>query len=151
MHEKEVEDEARIIMAFGTFDMVHPGHEDFFRQARALAPAARLVVSVARDSAVLRIKGSLPRTTDSMRRLKAAENPLVDIAILGDEEGYMDHIIDVAPDIIVLGYDQEGEYVHNLERDMRTLGLKTRIVRLNPYRPEQFKTSKLLGPNEEIS
>ena len=35
------------IMVFGTFDMIHAGHEDLFRQARALAKEPYLIVSVA--------------------------------------------------------------------------------------------------------
>ena len=42
------------IMVFGTFDIIHAGHEDLFRQARALAEDPHLIVSVARDSAAAR-------------------------------------------------------------------------------------------------
>lgn len=132
-------------MVFGTFDMVHAGHEDLFRQARALAPGARLIVSVARDSAVARVKGVRARNNESQRLASVQSHPLVDAAVLGDETGYIDHIAAVAPEIIALGYDQEGEYVRDLERDLRAAGLHTRIVRLHAYRPEEYKTSKLLG------
>src|SRR4051812_42180342 len=96
------------IMVFGTFDIVHPGHEDLFRQARALAPNPYLIVSLARDAIVERIKGKNPRNAEQVRRVAVAANPLVDEAILGDSEGYMEHIKQVAPDIIALGYDQQG-------------------------------------------
>ena len=32
------------VMVFGTFDMVHEGHVDLFRQARALAPNPRVLL-----------------------------------------------------------------------------------------------------------
>jgi FAD synthetase len=131
------------VMVFGTFDMVHPGHEDLFRQARALAPDVRLVVSVARDSAVARIKHTPARQSESARCAAVQANPLVDEAVLGDETGYIGHIAAVAPQIIALGYDQEGEYVRDLERDLHAAGLATRIVRLAAYHPETYKTSKL--------
>jgi cytidyltransferase-like protein len=133
------------IMVFGTFDMIHAGHEDLFHQARALADDPYLVVSLARDESVARIKGAIPRHSESERLAAIQAHPLVDRALLGDSSGYIDHIKTIAPEIIALGYDQNGEYVQDLERDLRAVGLMTRVVRLAPYKPEEFKTSKLLS------
>jgi cytidyltransferase-like protein len=132
-------------MVFGTFDMIHPGHEDLFRQARALARSPYLIVSLARDSSVARIKGAQARRTETERVALVRAHELVDEAVLGDSSGYMDHIRAVAPDIIALGYDQTGEYVEHLEADLKAAGLTTRIVRLEAHKPEEYKTSKLLG------
>ena len=104
------------IMVFGTFDMIHEGHEDFFRQARALTSNSHLIVSVARDEVATRIKGIKPRNSEEARRSAVAEHELVDEAVLGDEEGYIAHIRENKPDIIALGYDQEGEFVLNLRK-----------------------------------
>ena len=131
------------IMVFGTFDMIHQGHEDFFRQARVLGEDPHLIVSVARDHSVERIKGARPRNSEADRLLAIELHKLVDEAILGDEKGYLEHIKKAAPDIIALGYDQSGEYVENLERDLQKAGLSTKVVRLQPFQPEVFKTSKL--------
>ncbi len=133
------------IMVFGTFDMIHAGHEDFFRQARSLALDPFLIVSVARDSAVKRIKGVSPRNRENERLAIIAANPLVDKAVLGDEVGYISHIRANAPQIIALGYDQDGEYVERLEEDLRKAGLTVRVERMEPYNPEEYKTSKLFG------
>ena len=130
-------------MVFGTFDVVHKGHEDFFRQARALAKGPFLIVSVARDAVAARVKGFSPRHHEAERLANVAAHPLADKAVLGDEVGYIAHIRDAAPDIIALGYDQAGEYVENLERDLEEVGLKVRIVRMKPFKPELYKTSKL--------
>lgn len=131
------------VMVFGTFDMVHQGHESLFLQARALAAHPYLIVSVARDASVARIKGMAPRTSEQERRAVVARHPLVDECVLGDAEGYLPHIAAAKPDIIALGYDQEGEYVDRLEADLRAAGLATRIVRLTAFQPETYKTSKL--------
>ena len=131
------------IMIFGTFDMIHKGHVDFFEQARALASEPHLIVSVARDSSVERIKGARPRHAEAERLATVAAHPLVDEAVLGEEKGYIKHIAANRPDIIALGYDQRGEYVDNLKKDLRRIGLKTRIVRVKPFKPEEYKTSKL--------
>lgn len=132
------------VMVFGTFDMLHEGHINFFEQARALSRGAHLVVSVARDSAVKRVKGSRPRNGESSRLAKVAQCPLVDEAVLGDEQGFMEHIQKARPDIIALGYDQSGEYVDALEAALQDSGLSTSVVRLEAFRPEIYKTSKLL-------
>ena len=132
-------------MVFGTFDMVHAGHEDLFRQARALAADPYLIVSLARASAVARIKGAQARRTESERLALVQSHELVDEAVLGDLVGYIDHITALAPDIIALGYDQEGEYVERLKEDLSQAGLATEVVRLAAFKPEEFKTSKLLG------
>lgn len=132
------------IMVFGTFDMVHRGHEEFFLQARALVPHPRLIVSVARDASVVRIKRAAPRNSEAARRQMLERHYLVDEAVLGDAEGYIAHIRHAKPDIIALGYDQDGEYVRDLEEDLTDAGLSTRIVRLEPFHPDIYKTSKLL-------
>jgi FAD synthetase len=131
------------IMVFGTFDMVHPGHEDFFKQARSLGDEPFLIVSVARSSAVRRHKKKAPRLSEGERLLNIVQHTLVDRAVLGDNRGYIAHIKAESPDIIALGYDQEGEYVQSLEVDLKKAGLATRVVRLESFQPETFKTSKL--------
>lgn len=131
------------IMVFGTFDMLHEGHIDFFQQARALAEKPHLIVSVARDSAVVRIKGTQPKKPESERLALVEASPLVDEVTLGDKEGYIQHIKLARPEIIALGYDQEGEYVRHLEGDLGAAGLETKVVRLKPFKPEIYKTSKL--------
>jgi len=133
------------IMVFGTFDMIHEGHENFFRQARAVAETPYLIVSVARDAVVEKIKGARPRHSEDERRALLAAHPLVDEAVLGDMEGYVHHIVHARPDIIALGYDQEGEYVEHLDEELEKAGLAANIVRLKAYRPHVFKTAKLSG------
>lgn len=131
------------IMIFGTFDIVHPGHEHFFEQARALGTHPFLIVSVARDRAALRVRGTLPRHTEKERVEILAHHQLIDKAVLGQEKGYIEHIVEEHPDVIALGYDQQGEYVEHLERDLRAAGLATRVIRLKSHRPDVYKTSKL--------
>lgn len=135
-------------MVFGTFDIVHEGHADLFRQALRLgsgqARKPYLIVSVARDNVAERIKGVKPKNSEEARRAEVARHVLVDEAVLGDEEGYIGHIRANMPDIIALGYDQTGEFVENLEKDLRDAGMSTRIVRLGAFKPEVYKTSKLI-------
>ena len=131
-------------MVFGTFDMVHEGHVDFFRQARALAPDPYLIVSVARDPVVARIKGAKPRRSEKERYSLLERNTLVDEVVLGQEDGYIEHIQEAKPEIIALGYDQSGEYVERLEKDLFRVGVKAKVVRLKAFQPGTYKTSKLV-------
>lgn len=133
------------VAVFGTFDMVHAGHEDLFRQAKGLADDAYLIVSVATDKNVERIKGKRPQRTEGERRDLVAANPLVDEAVIGAETDYIAHIASLRPDLIALGYDQTGEYVDNLEHELTKGGLRAKVIRLNAFEPERFKTSKLNG------
>ena len=95
------------IMVFGTFDMIHLGHEDLFRQARALAENPHLIVSIARDSAVERIKGMKPRHREDERLREVQCHKSVDEVVLG-----------------------EGGYTG-------------KVLRLQAFKPEKYKTSKL--------
>ena len=131
------------IMLFGTFDMLHDGHLDLFRQARALAPDPHLIVSIARDSAVTRIKGAAPKHNELERAALVEKRDLVDEVVLGDESGFIDHIKKARPEIIALGYDQRGEYVDRLRSELLNAGMTTKVVRLKPFKPEVYKTSKL--------
>ena len=132
----------KVVMLFGTFDMVHEGHRHFFKQAKVIVPNAKLVVSIARDSNVVRIKGKRPSNSQTKRAAQVAKEPEVDKVVLGAEGDHMPHIIKEAPDIIALGYDQTA-YVGGLKEQLKAAGLKTKVVRLKPHKPHVYKTSLL--------
>ncbi len=136
--------EEKRIMVFGTFEIIHKGHMDFFRQARALAKNPFLIVSVARDINVTRIKGRTPGVAEKRRLKNLASNPLVNKAVLGGKHKYFFHIKRQRPDIVALGYDQI-EYVRELKQDIKAARMKTKVVRLKPYKPEVFKSSLIKG------
>lgn len=130
------------IMAFGTFDIVHPGHKHFFQQARALAGKHEpfLIVSLARDKNVVRIKGR-PATSNELKRLKRIKSlSEVDKAVLGAIGNHIPHIVKEKPEIIALGYDQSA-YVGGLRTALAKEGLKVKVVRMKPHLPNKYKTS----------
>ncbi len=131
------------VMLFGTFDGVHEGHRNMFQQARALSKVTELTVSIARDEVVKRIKKTAPHRTETQRYADVSREREVDVVVLGELGDHVPHIVKVNPDVIALGYDQEGEYVASLETKLREAGLTTRIVRLAPFRPEVYKSSML--------
>ncbi len=134
------DDQVTRVMIFGTFDIVHPGHRNFFKQARSLAKNPFLIVSIARDKNVRRIKGVYPSNTQWERRLVVAQEAGVDRVVLGGAKDHVPHIIFEKPDIIALGYDQVA-YIEGLDKALQNAGLKTKIIRLKPYKPHLYKTS----------
>lgn len=129
-------------MVFGTFDGLHEGHMDFFRQAKALAESPSLTVSIARDVNVIRIKGVRPLLKEEERHDLIEKSGLADRVVLGEENDYISHIAREDPDIIALGYDQ-SDYVEGLEEKLRANSIKAEIVRLKPYKENIFKNSLL--------
>jgi FAD synthetase len=130
------------IMVFGTFDGIHQGHLSFFKQARALTRNPYLIVSVARNQNVLKIKGKKPFFSEKKRLALIKKNKLADKVVLGGTKNYLPHVIKERPDIIALGYDQRA-YVKNLKKDLKNKGILVSIVRLKPYREKTYKNHLL--------
>ncbi len=125
-------------MVFGTFDGLHKGHLNMFAQAKKLKPFSFLIVSIARDKNVFKIKGSYPVLNEKNRFSLVKKAKSVDKVVLGGIREHIPHILKEAPDIIALGYDQEF-YVKDLKKDLKNKGLSVNIVRLKPYKKHIFK------------
>jgi FAD synthetase len=133
-----------LVISFGTFDNFHPGHASYLSQAFALAD--EILVIIARDENVERIKGKKPRQ-DELVRKKEVEKFLKQEKIKGKVDlGYKSEPLQVIakyrPDYIALGYDQRADE-NQIKVIVKELGLKTKIVRLKSYYPEKFKSSIL--------
>src|SRR3989344_5866124 len=126
------------IMTFGTFDGLHKGHLDFFKQARKLAKRPFLVVSIARDKNVFKIKNHFSHLNEKKRIVLVKNCFLVDKVVLSGIKNHIPHIIKERPDIIALGYDQKA-YVKNLKIDLKNKGLNVSIVRLRPFKEKIYK------------
>ena len=132
----------RIVMAFGTFDFIHLGHLSFFQQAKTFGD--KLIVVVARDSNVKRIKGKKPFFSQA-ERVKLVNNlKPVDLAVLGDDKNFFTAVQKYEPSVIVLGYDQKVLFENYIRRKLDEIGLKkTRIVRLKPFKHSKHKSKRL--------
>ncbi|OGI57378.1 hypothetical protein A3B85_00080 [Candidatus Nomurabacteria bacterium RIFCSPHIGHO2_02_FULL_37_13] len=129
-------------MVFGTFDGLHRGHLNFFKQARNLQQFPFLIVSIARNKNVLKIKGKYPVLNEKKRIILVQKCKLVDKAVLSGIKNHIPHIIKEKPDIIALGYDQKA-YVKNLKKDSKNKGLLVKIVRLKAYQEKTYKNHLL--------
>jgi len=122
----------RILVA-GTFDIIHIGHIRFLYAAKNLAEDAELIVVVARNSTVKRIKKRKP-VFDEKERLEIVKalKP-VDKALLGNENADILEIVkQINPDIIALGYDQKISEEEILKWARRN-GLKIKVIRLPKF------------------
>ena len=127
-------------MAFGTFDIFHPGHRNYLKQAKRAGDY--LIVVVAKDKNVKSFKKqeTLNKEQERMKELKS--NVLADKVILGSLKDKYAVIKKYRPDIIALGYDQKVN-LKELKNKLIEFNLKTKIIRLKSYRPEIYKSSKL--------
>lgn len=117
------------VMATGVFDLLHPGHLAFLRQAKALGD--RLVVVVTNDTVAQRSKGeTLFSASERAELIKAIG--FVDEVIIPTETEPSRYYLTVAaiqPAIIALGYDQRFDE-QQLATDLAQHGLNCQIVRL---------------------
>ena len=128
----------RVVCA-GTFDHLHPGHINFLKQASELGD--ELIVIVARDATVERIKGIRPENDENCRRLSVEGTGIADAVILGyQNEDIFAILRDLSPDVIALGYDQRVS-----EEDIKKILPGCKVVRLKPFHPERFKSSFYRG------
>ena len=136
------------VLCFGSFDVLHPGHEYYLREAKKLGDY--LIVVIARDKTIKKIKGSSPKysQTERLEHVKKVEG--VDEVFLGSEVD-LEHngdpyeiIEEINPDIIALGYDQNS-YSENLAEILEKRGMNPKIVRLGSYKEDIYKSSKLKG------
>jgi FAD synthetase len=138
------------VMIFGTFDILHPGHIFFLRQAKKYGDY--LIVCLSRRDTVKKIKGHFPHHTEADRRMLLKAIKYADRVVFGSKKNYLYQILLQKPQIIVLGYDQK-HYTQGLKEKLAKRGLKVKIVRAKAYFPKVFKTSILRGrrPRSKLS
>lgn len=125
-------------MGFGTFDGLHPGHKDFLKQLRELGN--ELIVVVARDKTVKKIKGRLPRQSEEARFRTLESSGLADQVVMGNPHDFYQCLRDHQPDAIGLGYDQKAD-----REAIQKILPHVKLVRLKPFQPHRYKSS-LLSP-----
>jgi len=124
---------------FGTFDRLHPGHEHFLQQSREYGDY--LIAVVARDSYIRQFKGREPFENEALRMENLRKCILVQQVIIGDEEiGSYKSLADADPDIICVGYDQEGLHV-NLKSWIEKNNKPYKIAVMKSHKPQIYKTS----------
>ncbi|MFC1801217.1 adenylyltransferase/cytidyltransferase family protein [Nanoarchaeota archaeon] len=125
------------VMVFGTFDILHLGHLDYFKQAKKWGDY--LVVVVARDKNVLKSKGKKPKYNEKVRLGKIKKVKMVDKVVLGYVRDRFKMIEKMNPDTVCFGYDQKVD----LDLMKKIKKQKIKIRRLKSYKPRKYKSSLL--------
>ncbi|TAK04650.1 FAD synthase [Patescibacteria group bacterium] len=127
------------VVAFGVFDLIHPGHAAFLKRARALGD--ELVVVVARDARVTREKGNAPLFRERERLALVAAMRWVDKAVLGEAAGRWTLLARLKPAVVALGYDQTVA-TPAIVRQIAKLKNRPRIVPLPRVGPRHHASSQ---------
>lgn len=131
------------VMVFGTYDLLHKGHEFFLKEAKKRGD--ELIVVIGRDSNVMKIKKRLPVDSEINRLKKIKKLDYVDKAVLGNLKDKYAVIKKIRPDIIVIGYDQDS-FTDGLKDKLEGFGLKTDVLKLaKAYFPKKYKSSIIRG------
>jgi len=131
----------KTVMAFGTFDFLHPGHLFFLRTAKALGD--ELVVVVARDGNARVLKGRKPLNSERERLALVKALDFVDNAVLGDRQLRDWGVIEkFHPAAIALGYDQWAS-IPSLRKALDKKGLNPRIVRIKSFKPKRNSSRRI--------
>jgi len=132
----------KTVLTSGAFDLLHYGHIRLLEEAKKLGgPGSRLVVIIARDETVRRLKGRRPVISEDQRRAVVEALKMVDEALLGYEDLDMTSVIEkVRPDIIAVGHDQD-DIEEMARRVVEEKGLDIEIVRIGRFGPSVLNSS----------
>ncbi len=130
----------KTVMIFGTFDIVHHGHLNLFKQAKKFGD--HLVVVIARDARVKNIKSKHSIYNEKERKLFLEQIKSIDRVVLGDKKDVYKMIQKIKPNVIVLGYDQI-QFTDKLAEKIKAFGLKIKVIRAKAYKEQILKTKKI--------
>ena len=132
-------DGRRIVFTNGVFDLLHPGHVRYLRDARALGDA--LIAGINSDRSVRAIKGpERPINTEHERAEVLLALDCVDAAVVFDEGTPLQIITAIQPDILVKGADWDADAI--VGRDVvEARGGRVVRIALAPG----FSTTDLIG------
>ena len=113
----------KLVFTNGCFDILHAGHVDYLRQAKAMGD--KLVVAVNSDESVKRLKGEERPVNHVCNRMAVlAGLEFVDFVVEFNEDTPYNLIEQLKPDILVKGSDWKGKIVgSDIVDDVRTVPL----------------------------
>jgi FAD synthetase len=129
------------VLTFGTFDILHPGHEYYLKNAKMHGD--KIVMILATDANVLRFKNRLPRNNQEMRLQNIQQSfQFLDTVLIGEGNNPFQWLEIYKPKVICLGYDQMG-FSDKLDTYIEKENLDTKVVRIQPFCEDIYKSSKM--------
>jgi D-glycero-beta-D-manno-heptose 1-phosphate adenylyltransferase len=131
------QEDKRVVMTNGCYDVLHPGHVRLLEQARSLGDI--LILALNSDASVQRLKGpGRPIFCEKERAAVALRLEAVDAVTLFDEETPRELIAAVLPDVLVKGADW-SHFVAGRE-EVEAAGGQVSIIPLE----ESFSTTNIV-------
>lgn len=131
------------VIAQGTFDLLHPGHVHYLRDAAEMGD--RLTVIVARRENVTH--KDPPILPNRQRRDVVGALEVVDDARVGHPEDIFAPIEELRPDVIALGHDQHHDEAA-IEAELARRGVDCAVRRASPrdpaYEGELLSTGQII-------
>jgi len=127
------------VAIFGAFDIIHPGHIHLFKQAAALG---EVIVVVARDSTIAKVKGQTPFYPEANRVATLKKIDWLTEVRLGQSVNPYEILKIIKPEIILLGHDQKI-FIDQLPEELKKINLQPKILRAQPLAENFFKSSKI--------
>ncbi len=122
------------ILTFGNFDFIHPGHVHYLEFAKK--QGGELYTVVASDEISEKIKNR-KNIFNQNQRIKYIKNlKISDKVLKGSNKNPFKILIEIKPDIIVLGYDQKAPI-----KNIKALLPKCKILRAPEFKSHVFKSS----------
>jgi FAD synthetase len=118
------------VIAQGTFDILHPGHLHYLRDAAALGDELHVIVA-RRENVTHKAKPVLP---DRQRRDMVDALSTVTEAHLGHTEDIFVPIERIDPDVIVLGHDQHHD-PEGIRAALDARGIDCEVTRASAREP----------------
>lgn len=128
----------KIVLTTGVFDLVHPGHLDYFEKAKSFGNI--LVVSVVDDRFVRKGPGR-PVFSQNLRLSWLAALETVDFVVLNGDYGPWNVMKAIKPDVYVKGYNLTPGLMKDITT-MKTLGGQTILISEIMHSTEIFKKIK---------
>jgi FAD synthetase len=130
----------KIVMATGTFDIIHPGHLYYLEESKKVGgKEAKLVVVIARDSTV-KAKKRIPIVNERQRLEVVKMLKPVDEAYLGSTTDIFKVVGKINPDYITIGPDQDFD-LHWLEEELKKRNFKSKIIKIVKYKKFSLDSS----------
>jgi FAD synthetase len=114
------------VVAQGTFDILHPGHVHYLREAKAMGE--RLHVIVARANNVTHKPDPVVSERQRVEMVEALDP--VDSARLGHPDDIFVPIEEIDPSVIALGHDQHHD-IEKLEAQLAERGIDCAVERVS--------------------
>ena len=129
----------KVVLTGGVYDIIHPGHIHTLKNSKQEGDL--LIVSIARDSRVIKIKGRKPINNERRRTILVSSIRYVDFTLLGSKGDIFGVVKKIKPNIITIGYDQTHQ-ISELRRRVKINNLNIKIKKLDSPIPH-VKSSNL--------